>query len=358
MASLNLSFIFFCQAVDLNHPTQATAVKWIEAFARHPRVKQIVVLPLRVGEFSLPDNVTVIPVQQRNRLLTVVTLYRKVIQMLISGKIDFFWINQGGPYPLLLLPFKVFLKKPIYQWKAHPYLSLSMRLYARYCDTKIFTCTAHSFPLALAKRHIVGHGIDVDEFRIDSTIPKTETFVTTGRIMPSKHLDIMLRVLAACKHQYGHIYRLDIYGSEERTDHAYKRMLEALVEELGLTEQVSFKGMVRHAELPGILNAARLFLNFSETALDKAVVEAMACGVPVISSNPCVADILPPELRQLSIVPQDNINRIAEAIQVVLSLNEAESLKMGNILREIVVRHHSVEGLIDKILTEIGGSLC
>lgn len=350
-----IRFVFLCQAVDLNHPTQAAAVKWIESFAKHPQVEDVIVISLRAGEYVLPDNVKVFAVQKKNRLITIFHFYSMLFRILFDGKIDFFWINQGGPYPLMLLPFKIFLKKPIYQWKAHPYISMPMKFYARYCDTKIFTCTAKSFPMIVPKVKIVGHGIDVNIFRIE-TVEKTGDLVTAGRITPSKHIELMLRVLDMCRHQYGKAYRLDIYGSEDTKNLGYKEHLETLIQERHLSEYVLFKGQVKQTELPAILNRYRVFLNFSETALDKAVVEAMACGVSVLSTNPCVSEILPQDLNPLLFAPEDNVERLAKLLHDLLSQPEAHLAKMGKTLREVAVQHHSVESLIQKILAEIGKS--
>lgn len=349
-----MRFIFICQAVDLNHPTQATAVKWIESFARHPQVEEVSVISLRTGEYSLPDNVKVFPIQRRNRLSSLFRFYGILFKILFEKKTDFFWINQGGPYPLLLLPFKLLLRKPIYQWKAHPYISKQMRFYARYCDTKIFTCTTNSFPMNLPKVKIVGHGIDVDRFHIES-VEKTGDIVTAGRITPGKHVDVMFRVLDICNRQYGTRYRLDIYGSDDNNCR-YRKYLEALIKELKLSEQVSFKGLVKQADLPAILNTYRVFVNFSETALDKAIVEAMASGLPVLSTNRCVAEILPQDLKPLLFVSEDNLHQIGTALHNLLSQNEARLAEIGKTLREVAVQNHSVERLIQKILVEISES--
>jgi len=350
-----LRFLFICQVVEQLHPIQATAVKWIECFARHPQVEEVMVIALRTGEFSLPDNVRVYPIQKRYRLGTLLRFYGVILRMLFSGRIDFFWVNQGGPYPLLLLPFKLLLRKPIYHWKAHPYISKAMKFYALFCDTKIFTCTANSFPMNLSKVKIAGHGIDVEKFRIMS-VGKTGDIVTVGRIAPVKHVDAMLRMLAECRRRYGKSYRLDIYGMTLDKDFEYKEKLNILIQELNLSNQVEFKGAVHQDQLPKILNQYRVFMNFSGTALDKAVVEAMACGLPVISTNICVADILPEELKPRLFVPKDNLQQQAESLHSLLSQREMYLAEIGKRLREVAVQDHSIKGLVENVLTEIGES--
>ena len=345
--------IFICQEVDLAHPVQATAVNWIREFAEHPDIERVFVVTLRSGEFSLPDNVTVYPIQKRHRLGTILEFYAALIRLLRSHKIDFFWVNQGGPYPALLLPLKLLLRKPIYHWKAHPYIGPAMGFYARYCDTKIFTCTMHSFPMDLPKVHVIGHGIDTMQFR-PLELKKDGDLVTIGRIAPSKSLHEMLEMLKKCREDYDARYSLDIYGAVFENDRTYKKTLEQRIEEYDLSDLVSFKGEIRHDQLPETLNRYRVLLNFSNTALDKAVVEAMACALPVMTSNSCAAEIVPKEFASALVVPRKDPQKQAESLHVLLSKSHVERTVLGERLRDVAVRQHSVRGLITRIMTIVG----
>lgn len=348
-----MTFVFICQVVDQQDPIQATTVKWIEAYARHPQIEEVIVLALRTGEYSLPDNVTVYPIQGKNRLTTLIRFYYLVLQTILHKHIAFFFIHQGGPYPLLLLPLKLLLRKPVYQWKAHTYVSFGMQFYARYCDTKIFTSTPNAFPMKLSKIKVVGQGVDTEKFRI-MPVPRSRELVTVGRISSVKRLDHILRVLDFCNRHYNTSYRLDIYGSSAiAKDIQYMQELETLTKELNLSHQVSFKGAVRQNEVPELLNQSRVFIHFCEGALSRAVVEAMACGLPVISTNVCVADILPQELRTLLIIPKDNLQQQAASLHALLSKNDKELFKIGTALRTIVTQNHSTDRLIEKILKEM-----
>jgi glycosyltransferase involved in cell wall biosynthesis len=342
--------VFICQAVDQNDPIQASTVCWIEEFSKKPQVEQMTVITLRKGTFAPLGNVEVRAIKGGNRLVTLARFYGEVVRAVFRG-IDCFFIYQGGPYPVLLLPFKLLMGKPIYHWKAHPYVSPMMRFSARFCDTKVFTSTYNAFPLQLPNVRVVGQGIDTTQFRI-KPLPKTGDLVTVGRIAPVKRLDVMLKALAQCNHRYGTSYRLDIYGPTLKMNDEYREYLHALVEQLDLSAFVSLCGAVPQHQLPDILNRYCLFLFFCKGALGKAAVEAMACGLPVVSTNPCVEEILPGHLRTLLIVPEADIDNQAQCIHQLLSSDNKLS-EIGQALRNMVVRNHSVTSLIDKILTEM-----
>ena len=184
-------------------------------------------------------------------------------------------------------------------------------------------------------------------------LEKTGHLVTVGRISPVKHIDEMIKMLAFCRRKYGKSYRLDIYGPLYGKDMRYKQYLDDLIRELDLDDMVFFHGAVGHEDLSDILNRYRIFLSFSATALDRSAVEAMACGLPVISTNTCVEDVLPQKLKPLLMVPKDAPEGQSRKLVQLLSVDRKNLDKIGKVLRDNVVQNHSLEGLIDKILSEM-----
>ena len=345
---------FICQAADENDPTMASTLRWIEVISSKPQMEWMTVIALRKGSFDPPNNVDVREFNGRNRFFTLARFYKEVFRSVSRGA-DCFFIYQGGPYPVLLLPLKLLMGKPVYQWKTHPHVSLLMRFSARFCDTKVFTATRKSFPMDLPKVRVVGQGIDTATFR-PKPVTKRDDIVTVGRVAPSKRLDLMVKTLARSNELYGTSYRLNIYGPTFGRDREYRIHLEHLINELNLFSQVVIHEPAPHRELPDVLSRHRLYLHLSDTALDRSSVEAMACGLPIISANPRVEEIIPDSLRPLLVVPENDIDRQAAQIHKVLSMDDAQTSHIGQTLRAVVLRDHSVVALFDKILAEMSGS--
>lgn len=87
-------------------------------------------------------------------------------------------------------------------------------------------------------------------------------------------------------------------------------------------ESIVFKGTVKNSKLPYYLNAADLFvLPTRSEGCCNAIIEALACGLPIISSNlPFNHDVLNAENSIL--VNPDDINEIAIAINKLYEDNE------------------------------------
>lgn len=106
------------------------------------------------------------------------------------------------------------------------------------------------------------------------------TIVHFGRIRKYKSVDIVIRAFKRVKEALPDA-RLWIVGGGPEKDE-----LVALVGNLGLQDTVRFTGVLKTEELVTILNQAHLFLNASpKEGWGLTVVEANACGVPVVASD-------------------------------------------------------------------------
>jgi glycosyltransferase involved in cell wall biosynthesis len=344
--------VYVTKAVDEDSPFVATQVRWIRALASRPEIDHVHVLTPRLGRASFPANVSIECFGQAPWPRRAVALWRRAAR-LRRAEVDFIFLAQGGgPYPALLLPVKLALRRPLYQWKAHPDITWRMRLYARYCDDLVFTPTEGSFPMELAKIRVVGHGIDTELFASSGEQPSRDLLLL-GRVSPAKRVDIAIRAVALCRDRTGAALGLDVLGPSAGRDEAHLRDLRALAAELGVADHVRFLGPVGLERVPSLLQEYRATLNLSTTALDKAAAESMATGVPLITTNPNAIDVRPPALRPALAASRDDPESVADAIQRVMAWNGGERTEVGRRLRDVIVRDHSLDAFFGKVLTEI-----
>lgn len=102
-----------------------------------------------------------------------------------------------------------------------------------------------------------------------------------GRLHEKKGLDILVRAFAECA-AHGLEAQLVIAGPDE----GMRTATERLAAGAGLAGRASFTGMLTEAEKMALLADADLFALVSHSEnFGLAVVEAMACGLPVLVSN-------------------------------------------------------------------------
>jgi len=130
---------------------------------------------------------------------------------------------------------------------------------------------------------VVFNGIDTNLFRPTAPDPNivrtdgTPLLLWVGRLQPWKGVDIALRALQ----EIPRAHLMIVGDGETRAD------LERLAQELGLAERVRFLGALPRERLPSIYAAADLLLatSFASETFGIGLVEAQACGLPVVASR-------------------------------------------------------------------------
>ncbi|MBD2494571.1 glycosyltransferase family 1 protein [Nostoc sp. FACHB-280] len=144
-------------------------------------------------------------------------------------------------------------------------------------------------------------------------------FLYIGRQDPYKNLHRLISAFAALPNHQD--YELWLVGP---TDERYTPILQLQVEELDITHQVKFLNYVDYQELPKIINGAiaLVFPSLWE-GFGFPVLEAMACGTPVITSN---LSSLPEVAGDAAILINPyNISEITEAMQSIATNSELRS---------------------------------
>lgn len=121
---------------------------------------------------------------------------------------------------------------------------------------------------------------DVESFR-QSVFGGRPYILHVGTLEPRKNVDILVRAFARVRASSGLPHVLALVGAR---GWMYKSLFE-LVSQLGLEDQVHFVEYVPAHDLPFWYNGADLFAYPSAyEGFGLPVVEAMACGVPVVTS--------------------------------------------------------------------------
>jgi glycosyltransferase involved in cell wall biosynthesis len=142
-------------------------------------------------------------------------------------------------------------------------------------------------PLGEAARvSTIYHGVDVERFHPGPRRPGREfTILSVSRLDRPKGHHLLLDALAALAKE-GHPFRVRIVG-----DGPERSSLEEQAARLGLSARVEFTGRVFHERLPDHYREADLFVlpcykeGGYQDNLPNVLLEAMACGVPAISTR-------------------------------------------------------------------------
>jgi len=152
----------------------------------------------------------------------------------------------------------------------------------------------------------------VAAFRRRRKLPEQMIFYL-GTLEPRKNLVALLRAYALLRDMAPSVPTLVLGGAKGW----YYEEIFAAIEQLGLKDDVLLPGYIPRNELLWWYNAADCFVYPSlYEGFGLPVLEAMACGTPVVTSN---AAALPEVVGDAGlIVPPDDVDRLAQAIHKTL----------------------------------------
>jgi glycosyltransferase involved in cell wall biosynthesis len=118
----------------------------------------------------------------------------------------------------------------------------------------------------------------VPEPTVPAPDPDARVIAAAGRLVPSKRYDLLIGSFSdiAAKHPD---WKLRLYGSGED-----KKRLQALIEELGLSGRAELRGFTPSVE-EEFAKASVVAVSSDSESFGMTLVEAMRCGVPVVSTN-------------------------------------------------------------------------
>ena len=135
------------------------------------------------------------------------------------------------------------------------------------------------------------------------------TLVITRNLEPIYGLDTALLALALARKAIPDI-QLKIAGSGPQ-----RAELEQLSERLGLGSSVVFLGRLERPQIVDLYHSAHAMLNPSRVDnMPNSVLEALACGLPVISTNVGGVPYIVEDGHTAVLVPPDNAQEMAQAI--------------------------------------------
>ncbi len=349
--SKKIKLLICTQAVDRNDPVLGFFHRWIEEFAKN--CESVTVICLREGEHDLPDNVRVFSLGKESgvsRLKYLLRFYKFIWRE--RKNYDTVFVHMNPEYVVLGGWLWRLLGRRVGLWYTHRSVDLKLRI-ASIFSQEIFTASRDGFRLLRNKNvHVMGHGIDSDMFKnphgLNTKFHHPLRLVSVGRITPIKNLETAISAVALLR-DCGVSAHLTLVGEPAAVgDEAYAAKLREQVESLNLTKEVSFVGSVPHAKIAEQYWENDIAINLCPTGgLDKAVLEAMASGLPVLVANAGFTGYLSVYKDKLLFSYKDPYN-LAGKLEQVLQLNDVVDMRTA--LLDMVNKKTGVGSIIDSIV--------
>jgi glycosyltransferase involved in cell wall biosynthesis len=372
----SMNLLITTQKVDMNDADLGFFHSWLREFAQH--VEKLTVICLYKGEYDLPDNVKVHSLGKEVSREAQISQYQgaKRLNILLRFKyiINFYkyiyqerknydkvFVHMNSEYVVLGGVLWKLWKKKISLWYVHRAIPWQLRIAEKFVDN-IFTASKESFLLKSNKVKVVGHGIDLDQLKIKNEKLKIESkpkqflifnssflIVYVGRISRIKNQKLLIDAISLLKKE--NVYVKLVGAPYDNDGEKYQEELKELIKNKGLEENFEFVGLVPNKDIYKYYNEADLAINLCPTGgMDKAVLEAMASGLPVIALNETFSGML---VNSGLMLGSDNAEKLAGKISDVMNWDEGRYKKVGERLKKEVEEKYSVKKLINNIIINI-----
>ncbi|MFH0770272.1 MAG: glycosyltransferase [Candidatus Peregrinibacteria bacterium] len=328
-----MRLLIITQKADQSDPILGFFHRWIEEFAA--KCDSVTVIAQKTGEFHFESNVKVFSLGKedgRSKIRQVLRFW--MLMWNNRNSYDCVLVHMTPIWVILGWPIWFVIRKPLFLWYEIRRGSLKLSL-ALLLVEKVFSATVHGLPSSSKKQVVTGHGIDLQTFIPDPSKRERGLVIAVGRITRSKHFDVILKVFA----QLPPTTRLLIAGGIiTNADSKESSSLERLMRALGITDRVTID-WVPPSRIAAILQRADLMLHACEGGLDKTVLEAMACGCPVVSSSPAAQEVLSESCQATG-------ESMGERAGAILAMSDAERSVLSLDLRRRVEASHDLRALI------------
>ncbi len=213
----------------------------------------------------------------------------------------------------------------------------------------VTTCTRHNVhylqshhPSYRQKINLIYHGIDSDYFQpplSDKKLEDRALVVAIGRFKEKKGFDILIRACAKLLAKDAPL-SCQIVGYGDQQD-----FLKSLIDELEIGNHVQLHPPVDHSNIKQLLQRASVFImpcritnDGDRDGIPNSLLEAMACGVPIITTSISgIPEVVKSGTNGLLVKP-DDVDDLSGAIEEVLNNQELRT-KLSRCGRETVTEY-------------------
>ncbi len=192
------------------------------------------------------------------------------------------------------------------------------------------------------KISIIPNGVDIDVFK-PSDKKDSNLIAWIGRFVPEKGLFYILEAMREVIKKYTAV-KLALVG-----DGPLRNNLQTLVDMFDLEKNIIFLGAMNRVEVANLLSRSNFFVFPSlKEGMPRAILEAMACGKPVLGSDISgIKDVIIHRENGLIVPPRDS-KALANAIMLLL---EDDNLRreLGRNARKLMVEKYDWNIIGEKI---------
>jgi glycosyltransferase involved in cell wall biosynthesis len=226
--------------------------------------------------------------KEGRKLRNLIRFYRNALPLIVRKRNNsVIFSHMTDLQSCLVGPFTTLLRVPHYLWYAHTHKSSYLKIANLFVDG-IITSTKGSCPIESEKVFPIGQAIDEHFFKPSQAKDNSAVSrgVHVGRLDPSKNLDLIISAVATLRGQLPDLSFTQIGSPSTATAKLAFDSLQTKWHTAISEGWVTVRDSVTRQEIPSLLSNFDFFIHAYEGSLDKSLIEATMCKLPVITTNP------------------------------------------------------------------------
>jgi glycosyltransferase involved in cell wall biosynthesis len=332
-----------------SHPLLSHQVDVVRKLALNFR--KITVLTAEGSSALLPENVVVIDLRWKPKkpISNSLTFLTKLNYVLKYDRPDVVFSHMTDVQSSLASPLLRIKAIPHFLWYAHKSKSGYLK-FSNLFVSKILTSTRGSCPLVGPKIEIIGQAIDFDHFyQQPRDIPIRNKWVHLGRSDPSKGIAIILETFSQMIESHENLTLTFIGNASTIKFNNDLNLLKVQYATEIKSGKVIFSNSIPRNILPTTLAKYDLFIHAYNGSLDKSILEAVVCGLPVVTVNQEF-------LEQFGSWSGKPTPTLLDELMACLNKDSQEITSKVNIEQKTVRTNHSLENWIIKLSQVLSGN--
>lgn len=203
---------------------------------------------------------------------------------------------------------------------------------------------------------VVPNGIDIDRFTTGDgreaekywpNLRNRPVVLFMSRLSPEKGLDILIPLWADIVKQQ--TYKDAILVLAGPDDRGYSQTVEAMIKSYNLGENFLMTGMIKGQKKLSLMQRADVFIlpSYSEN-FGIVVIEALACGTPVITTTSTPWEKLHKINAGRWVTPEKQ--ELSQAVKELLDMSQAERQDMGSRGRKFVLENYKWDQIAEQLV--------
>ncbi len=315
--------------MDANHSALSHQQEVVAKLSEH--FEHVTVITGEAPSASVPMNVEVQLIKwcAGNPIRNAISLFSKFIHIVVINRPSVVFSHMVPIHAAITSPISRLLHIRHVLWYAHAATPLSLRI-ADFFVNQILTSTPGSCNLVSNKVTPIGQGVDSNRFKfMKRSFENLVNVLYVGRTDVSKNIPGIIKAVESSKLDFPNL-QLSIVGGGPALSTNFD------------FPWIHAHGRMARSELPLAYKNADIFIHAFQGSLDKVLIEAVLCGLPVITDND--------EFKKFFKVFGVRSTSISDQLTDLLRLDKSVISGIVESNYQTALLNHELEGWIQRIV--------